>query len=121
MLDLKLTKDGDLELSENGDISSTESISQAVRVRLLWLFGEWRLGPDLGFPYFDEVFVKSPSETKIKHLVRETVMDVDGVSNVESIDYALDKENRSSTITVVFCTDEDTFREEVNIKWQTTD
>lgn len=121
MLDLKLDQSGDLELSDSGDISSTESICQAVRIRLLWFFEEWRLGPDMGFPYFEEVFIKNPSETKIRHLVRETVMEVDGVTDVESIEYSTDRRTRSATIAVVFCTDEDTFREEVNIQWQNTD
>lgn len=120
MLDFKLTEDGDLELTEEGDILTTESICQAVRVRLRWFLEEWRLGPKMGFPYFEEVFVKNPSEAKIRHLVRETVMSVDGVTDVESIEYSTDRKTRSSTIAVVFCTDEETFREEVNIRWQTT-
>lgn len=120
MLDFKLTKDGDLELTEGGDILPTESICQAVRVRLLWFFEEWRLGPDMGFPYFEEVFVKNPSEAKIRHLIRETVMEVEGVTDVESIEYSVNKRTREAAIAVVFCTDEETFREEVNIQWQTT-
>ena len=52
MIDLKLDATGDLELSAAGDISATDSIVQAVRIRLLWFFGEWRLMPSLGFPYF---------------------------------------------------------------------
>lgn len=121
MLDLKLTKDGDLELTDSGDILQTNSVCQAVRVRLLWFLEEWRLGPDMGFPYFEEVFIKNPSEAKIRHLIRETIMDVDEVTDVESIEYSVDKRTRSAAIAVVFCTDEDTFREEVNIQWQTTD
>ena len=50
MIDLKLDATGDLELSAAGDISATDSIVQAVRIRLLWFFGEWRLMPSLGFP-----------------------------------------------------------------------
>jgi len=119
MLDFKLTKDGDLELSDTVDISPTDSICQAVRVRLLWFFGEWRLGPDIGFPYFEEVFVKNPSEAKIRHYVRETVMEVEGVTDVTSIEFSVDKHTREATITVAFTTDEDTYKEEVKIKWQT--
>ena len=53
MLDFKLTRDWDLELSDTGNISTTDSICQAVKLRLLWFFSEWRLGDDLGFPYFE--------------------------------------------------------------------
>ena len=120
MIDLKLTKDGDLELTMKGDVSPTQSVCQAVRIRLLWFLEEWRLGPGLGFPYFEEVFVKNPSDTKIKYLIRETVMSVDEVTDVESIDFSLDNRTRSASISVVFCTDEDTYTEEVKIQWQHT-
>lgn len=36
MIDLKLDANWDLELSAAGDISKTDSIVQAVRIRLLW-------------------------------------------------------------------------------------
>jgi hypothetical protein len=115
MIDLKLDSSGDLELTESGDILATDSIVQAVRIRLRWFFQEWRLMPDLGFPYFENVFVKNPSEAKIRHLVREMVMEVDGVTDVNAIDFTVDAQTRSATIAVTFSTDEETFREEVNV------
>lgn len=115
MIDLKLDKTGDLELTQLGDILPTDSIAQAVRVRLLWFFKEWRLGPDLGFPYFEYLFVKSPNEAKLRHLIRETVMEVEGVTDVTDITFTVDRKQRTATIVVTFTTDEDTFREEVNI------
>ena len=75
------------------------------------------MGDDLGFPYFEEVFVKNPNEVKIKYLIRNTVMEVEGVKDVKAIEISLDKKTRKATITVIFCTDEDTFTEEVII-WQ---
>lgn len=118
MLDLKLTNDWDLDLNGESDVSVTDSICQAVKLRLLWFLGEWRLGPGLGFPYFEEVFVKNPSEAKIQHYIREVVMAVDGVTDVTDIDFQMDKRTRNATVTVAFCTGEDTFREEVEIRWQ---
>lgn len=115
MIDLKLDKTGDLELTQLGDILPTDSIAQAVRVRLLWFFKEWRLGPDLGFPYFEYLFVKNPNEAKLRHLIRETVMEVEGVTDVTDITFTVDRKQRTATIVVTFTTDEDTFREEVNI------
>lgn len=115
MIDLKLDKTGDLELTQLGDILPTDSIAQAVRVRLLWFFKEWRLGPDLGFPYFEYLFVKNPNEAKLRHLIRETVMEVEDVTDVTDITFTVDRKQRTATIVVTFTTDEDTFREEVNI------
>ena len=121
MIDFKCTTNGDLELTKDGDILSTDSVCQAVRIRLRWFFDEWRLGPQLGFPYFEYVFIKNPNEDKIKSLIRETVMSVDEVTDVTDISYEFDKHTRIANIAVTFTTDEDTFREEVKIKWQTTD
>lgn len=121
MIDFKLDAGGDLELSLTGDISPTESIVQAVRIRLLWFFQEWRLGPGLGIPYFENILVKNPNEVKVRHLIREAVMSVEGVINVQGVDLAIDKRTRQTIITVVFSTDEEFFKEEVKIKWHSTD
>ncbi len=121
MIDLKLDSGGDLEISPDGDIYATDSIVQAVRIRLLWFLNEWRLGPSIGFPHFEEVFVKNPSETKIKYLVRETVMSIEGVTDVTEISFNTNRRTRDATIAFTFTTDEGTFREEVKIAWHSTD
>ncbi len=118
LIDLKLNATGDLDISAAGDISSTDSIIQAVRIRLLWFFGEWRLMPSLGFPYFENLLVKNPNESKLRHLIRETVMSVDGVKDVTDISFDIDKKNRSASVAISFTTDEDRFREEIRIPWQ---
>lgn len=121
MIDLRLNAEGDLELSDAGDISVTDSIVQAVRIRLLWFFGEWRLGPGMGFPYFEHLFVKNPNEAKLRHLIRETVMEVEGVTDVTEISFSIDRKTRQAAIALAFTTDEDTFREEVKIAWHSMD
>lgn len=121
MFDLKLDHNGDLELGGTGDISTTESVVQAVRLRLFWFFREWRLGPALGFPYFEEVFVKNPNEARIRSLLRDTVMEVKEVTDVLQIGFALDRHTREAKISIVFATAEETFREEVRLKWSNTD
>ena len=121
MIDLKLDANWDLELSAAGDISKTDSIVQAVRIRLLWFFKEWRLGPGHGVPYFEEILVKNPNEAKVRHLIREIVMSVERVTNVLGVGIAVDKKTRQATIAVSFATDEDTYKEEVKVKWHSTD
>ena len=76
MLDIRLNEDGDIAISKNGDISTTESVRQAVMIRLRWIYDEWRLGPELGFPWFEEVFIKNPNTIKIKTLVRDEILKV---------------------------------------------
>jgi len=97
VLDIRLNEDGDIAISENGDISTTESVRQAVMIRLRWIYDEWRLGPELGFPWFEEVFIKNPNTIKIKTLVRNEILKV--------------KEVKAATVTAVDCYTDDVLRE----------
>ena len=121
MIDLKLNNDWDLDISSTGDISPTESVVQAVKIRLLWFLHEWRLGPEAGFPYFEDVFVKHPSEAKIKNDIRETILSVKEVTQVHKIEISIDKKTREAKIHFVFSVGEETFDEEVKLKWNSMD
>lgn len=83
MTDIWLNNDMDLLLTEEGDIIVSENIAQAIKVRLLWILGEWRLGPSIGFPWFEEVFVKRPDIEEIEVAIRDTILEVDGVMDCE--------------------------------------
>jgi hypothetical protein len=48
-------------MSETADISVGHSIRQDVKILLQCFLAEWRFAPGLGFPYFEEVFVKNPT------------------------------------------------------------
>ena len=78
MVDIRLDKDGDIMVSPVGDISLTESVRQAVLIRLRWIYQEWRLGPEMGFPWFEEIFVKNPNTVKIRSLIRDEILQVEG-------------------------------------------
>lgn len=113
MLDLLLDKDGDLDVSALGDISLTESARQAVLVRLRWIYDEWRLGPELGFPWFEEVFVKNPNTSRIRSRIRSTIMEVKEVTDakVDKVDY--DPAKRTATFKFLYSVGDEVFREEV--------
>lgn len=115
MVDFKLTSDWDLEVTPIGDIVPTESVVQAVIIRLKWFLAEWRLGPTLGFPYFEEVFVKNPNLTKIRFLFRDLVLDVEGVTSVTKADIVPDPRTREAIISIVFTVGEEVFQKEVKI------
>lgn len=115
MLDIKLDSTGDIEVSALGDISVTKSIRQAILVRLRWIYSEWRLGPEFGFPWFDEVFVKNPNTTKIRQLIRNEILSVDGVLNAEVTKVTFDKQNRAITFAYNCTTSYETFQEEVTL------
>ena len=115
MVDIKLGADGDIEVSLVGDISLTESVRQAILIRLRWIYDEWRLGPELGFPWFENVFVKNPNTVKIRSLIRNEIMQVDGVTaaSVDSVKY--DPAKRTATFAYTCAVGEETYRDEVTM------
>ncbi len=115
MLDILLTRDGDLRIDDTGDITLTESVRQAVRVRLLWFFQEWRFWPDQGVPYYEEILIKNPNPTAIKRIIREKVKSAAGVTDVENIRFDWDRLNRSATVTLDIITESEVLKDEVII------
>lgn len=116
MVDIKLDENGDIDVSAVGDISLTNSIRQAVLIRIRWIYGEWRLGPEIGFPWFEEVFVKNPNITKIRGLLREEIMRVEGVTSAEVTSVNYDSAKRIATVAFKFTVGEDEFKEEVKLR-----
>ena len=115
MLDIRLNADGDLDVSAIGDIGLTESCRQAVLIRLRWIYEEWRLGPEYGFPWFEEVFIKNPNTVKIKQLIREEIMKVSGVTAAEVTRVEYDQRKREATFWYTVTVGEETYREEVTL------
>jgi hypothetical protein len=115
MLDIKLNADGDLDVNAFGDISTTESVRQAVLIRLRWIYDEWRLGPEYGFPWFEEVFVKNPNTVKIKQLIREEILKVSEVRAAEVMKVDYDPAKRTAKFYYTVKVGEETYREEVTL------
>lgn len=115
MLDIQLGREGDLAVSKTGDIFMTQSVRQAVLIRLRWIYSEWRLGPELGFPWFEEVFVKNPNTLKIKQLIRDEILKVNEVVSATVTSVKYDPAKRTCTFAYHFSTDEETYREEVTL------
>lgn len=113
MKDLLLTLDGDLALAATGDISITDSIRQAIVIRLRWFLNEWRLGPDFGLPYFEEILIKNPNEARIRQIFLEAILEVDEVSDAEILSFNIDKQNRKARLVFEAVTGEDFIRDEV--------
>ena len=115
MVDIMLNKDCDLDISPLGDISLVDSVRQAVIIRLKWIAGEWRLGPDFGFPWFEEVFVKNPNIPKIQSLIRSEILKVEGVTSAQILSTSYDRARRSLAVKFEFSVGEETYAEEVEL------
>jgi len=99
MKDILITRSGDIYLNPaTGDIEITDSVEQAIRIRLLWFYKEWRLGPAKGIPYYEEVLVKNPNKLRIKQLFREEILSVDEVDSVERLQATIDEATRILTV-----------------------
>ena len=113
MYDLKLDRSGDLEISDAGDVMLTQSVRQAVEIRLRWLFGEWRFSPEAGVPYFDRIMVKKPDIEGIKQIIRTEIMTVDGMTDLKNLEISIDAKSRVAAITFEGTADGEIFNEEV--------
>lgn len=115
MKDILLTADGDLAIGETGDISITDSVRQAIRVRLRWFFQEWRLGPEIGIPYYEEILVKNPNNLRIKQIIRDEILTVEEVDDVRNIVLAVDPKERTAVVSFTVAVGDEILREEVLI------
>ena len=120
MLDILLTPDGDLNITENGDIQLTGSVRQAVRILLLWFFREWRFSPQFGVPYFEDVLVKNPNIARIRAHIRREAMGVREVADIRNLQVEMNAHRRMARITFAAVTGEETYMEEVEIQWPNT-
>jgi len=98
MKDFLLDGDGDLVL-RNGDIVITDSVIQAIRIRLKWFANEWRINKDYGIPYYEEVFIKNPNKQLIEERIKEEILTVEEVQEVTSVNIDVNTVTRKAVIT----------------------
>lgn len=75
-----------------------ESVAQRVKTRLLLLLNEWFLDTDAGVPYLQDVAVKPANLPLAEAVIKQTILDTDGVQEVRSFSMALDPNTRRLTI-----------------------
>ena len=99
MKDLLLARDGDLFIDPaTGDIQITDSVEQAIKIRLLWFWQEWRLGPQYGIPYREEILIKNPNKLRIRQIFREEIMSVEEVDDVPDLTADIEPATRILTV-----------------------
>ncbi|MFG6334519.1 MAG: hypothetical protein K1W20_03455 [Lachnospiraceae bacterium] len=113
MKDILLDADGDIRLTEEGDILLVTSPVQEVLIKLRWYFAEWVFDPDKGIPWFESVLVKNPDVEGIKKRLIREILDVDDVLEVTGMDISVNTESRNACVIFQFRTDKETYDEEV--------
>ena len=113
-MDIEL-RNGDLFISQSGDINLTDSIKQKIQVKILWILGEWKWNKEEGIDYFDYVLTKNPDIEMIEGIIREKIFEIEDVVDVIDIEITVDAKNRRGSIFYTVSTDEETIRGEVEI------
>ena len=96
----KLTADGDYLLGrgEKDFIKDADSIGQAIKTRLLFLYGEWWEDREKGFPLFQSVIGKRGTAENLhtaELLILETIKNTPGVTGVNDITVCFDSIRRA--------------------------
>lgn len=115
MQDLLLTPGGDLLFDDTGDIIITNSVRQAIIIRLRWFLGEWRLGPLLGVPYYEDVLVKNPNLARIKQIFRDAILEVEEVDDATVLNFKMNNRTRNAALSFEAIVGEEIIREEVTL------
>lgn len=97
MNDLAMTKRGDLAL-KSYDILTTDSIEQAILIRLRWFFSEWIYDTDLGIEWFEKVLIKKPNRLLVRRMIEDAVLSVDGVTEVSDTKLTIFNSTRKAQV-----------------------
>jgi hypothetical protein len=105
MNDLQMTKRGDLAI-HNYDIMTTDSIEQAILIKLRWFFSEWIYNTNLGIEWFEKVLIKNPNKLLVRRMIEDAVLSVDGVTEVSDVKLTVYNETRTASISFRYKTDQ---------------
>lgn len=97
MNDLAMTKRGDLALKDY-DILTTDSIEQAILIRLRWFFSEWIYDTSLGIEWFEKVLIKKPNRLLVRRMIEDAVLSVDGVTEVSDTKLTIFNSTRKAQV-----------------------
>lgn len=114
MADFLLGADGDIQLTERGDVIMTDSVEQNTRIRIRWIKGEWRFDPEAGVDYYGSIFVKNPDVDTIQSALREAIEEVDEVEDIGNVEVEIDSRKRTARVTFdVITSSGEVYNEEV--------
>ncbi len=88
----------DLVLVGN-DIALRADVSQAVKIRLLKVRGEWFRNTEAGVPYFDGAEIKGRNVQHILAEIRTTILETPGVGEITQFDHAINPSTRKLSVT----------------------
>lgn len=102
------------KLSDTGDyvfgsgeldfyIDEPAAVAQLVETNLLLWLGEWYLDIEAGVPYLQGVLGKHSLESA-NSVIRQAILETQGVLNIESLDSSINQDTRLYTVTATINT-----------------
>jgi len=83
-------------------------VVQHVRSRLLTYYGEWFLDTTAGVPYFEEVFIKPANLANVESLIKQTILQTEGVATLDSFELIFESNTRKLEVIFSATTDDGT-------------
>jgi len=114
-MDILLSENGDLYISEKGDVELNDSVAQKIKIRLKWWASEWRFDKSQGLPFKEGLFIKNPDIDSFEMAVRDKIFEVEDVVEVKDVSISYSPKERIGKIAFTALTDFETIREEVVI------
>ena len=114
-MDILLSENGDLYISEKGDVELNDSVAQKIKIRLKWLASEWRFDKSQGLPFKEGLFIKNPDIDSFEMAVMDKIFEVEDVVEVKDVSISYSPKERIGKIAFTALTDFETIREEVVI------
>ncbi len=90
----------------DGDLVLVADVAQAVKIRLLFVQGDWFLNRAAGLPYFEKILVKNPNIDHVAAIYRRVIVDTPGVGEITKFVFDFDAATRIFTLDWAADTDE---------------
>lgn len=89
--DIKITKDGDIDLSGNSFELATgiDYIDQKLAIVLRSFLGDWFLDLSYGIPYFEDIYKKQYDPARVEAIMKAAILSVLGVDRITAFDLNL--------------------------------
>jgi hypothetical protein len=87
---------GDLALDGNDFYitDGVQAVMQDIRIRTLFVWGEWFLDRTQGVPYFQHILVAHPDLNRIRAIFRKVILGTPGMGTLDTFTVDFDRPNR---------------------------
>ena len=98
--DLKLNSDHDIPIEE-GDlviIKDAPEVTQSVKIRYLFIQGEWYFNYTKGVPWEDKMFTVATSYEQKRKILKDSLQNTENVNQIFVFSYGIEPTNRLAVV-----------------------